>query len=149
MTDSRDKGYRAEDAVKKELIRLTGLAFQRVPGSGALAAVHGLKGDLYIPNEKNVYAIEVKHFATDKMTSKILTDKNPQLMQWWEQAVRQGEQTCKKPLLIFKHDRSKMFVGFEKEPTCDYDYFLLSIDEHSIYIALLTDWIKYENPQFI
>ena len=57
MVDSREKGARAELAVKKELIRLTGLAFQRVPGSGALAPVHGLKGDPYIPNEENLYAI--------------------------------------------------------------------------------------------
>lgn len=109
--DSRQKGGRAEAALKKVLRDATGLNFQRTPGSGALNETHMLKGDLYLPNTANRYCIEVKHYKDDHLTSKLLTSKNPQLIEWWEQAVRQGEQVDMIPLLFFKFDRSKWFMA--------------------------------------
>ena len=111
MVDSRQKGARAESALKKVLRDATGLNFQRTPGSGALNETHKLKGDIYIPNEKNNYCIEVKHYKDDHLTSKLLTSKNPQLIEWWKQAVRQAEQVDMKPILFFKFDRSKWFMA--------------------------------------
>lgn len=111
MVDSRQKGARAEAALKKVLRDATGLNFQRTPGSGALNETHKLKGDIYIPNAANKYCIEVKHYKDDHLTSKILTGKNPQLIEWWEQAVRQGEQVDMQPILFFKFDKSKWFVA--------------------------------------
>ena len=119
MVDSRQKGARAESALVKLLKEDTDINWKRVPGSGALHQDHGLKGDVYVPNEKNYYAIEVKHYKDCQLTSKVLTDKSPMLLQWWEQAVRQGIQTDKKPILFFKHDRSKWFVMMELG---DYDW---------------------------
>lgn len=148
MVDSRQKGARAETLIKNELVKLTGHAFQRVPGSGALDPVHGLKGDLYIPNEKNLYAIEVKHYAEDHLTSKLLTSTNPQLQQFWEQTLREAKQTNKKPLLIFKFDRSKIFVAFADLPTVEYNTVYVLINGHEFYIAILEDWIKHEKPKF-
>lgn len=112
MVDSRQKGARAEAALKRILREKTGLNFQRTPGSGALNETHKLKGDIYIPNEKNRFCIEVKHYKDDHLTSKILTSKDPQLIQWWKQAVRQSEQVDMEPLLCFKFDRSKWFSMF-------------------------------------
>jgi len=83
MVDSRDKGARAESLVKNALRRVTGLNWERTPGSGALNEKHGLKADLYVPNEKNLYAVEVKHYAEDHLTSSVLTAKTPQLIEWW------------------------------------------------------------------
>ena len=111
MVDSRAKGYRAEDALKKLLRLETGLNFQRTPGSGALNETHKLKGDVYIPNAANKYCIEVKHYKDDHLTSKILTGKTPQLIEWWEQAVRQGEQVDMQPILFFKFNNSKWFMA--------------------------------------
>ncbi len=111
MVDSRQKGARAETALVKKLKEDTGLNWKRVPGSGALHQDHGLKGDVYVPNEHNYYCCEVKHYKDCQLTSKVLTDKDPMLLQWWTQAVRQGEQTNKEPILFFKHDRSKWFVA--------------------------------------
>jgi hypothetical protein len=71
---------------------------------------------LYLPDSSNHYAIEVKHYADDHFTSKYITDKTAQLSEWWEQAVRQGLQTNKNPLLIFKFDRSKFFAAFNDIP---------------------------------
>lgn len=149
MVDSREKGSRAEILVRDTLRKLTGLPFERTPLSGALDAKHGLKSDLYIPNEKNIYAIEVKHYKDDHISSKILTDKTPQLLTFWLQAVREAEQTNKKPLLVFKFDRSKLFVAFNSIPKETYRAIYIQLDNIYFYVSLLEDWIKHEQPKFI
>ena len=149
MVDSRAKGARTETVARDLLRKLTGLQWERVPGSGALDPKHQLKGDLYIPGEANTYAVEVKGYAEDHLNSSILTSKAPQLVEFWKQAVRQGHQVHKKPLLIFKFDRSKLFVAFEDLPkTLGYRCILISVDEHDFYVALLEDWIKFDQPKF-
>lgn len=150
MVDSRAKGARTETVVRDLLKKLTGLAWERVPGSGALDPKHQLKGDLYVPGRTNLYAVEVKGYAEDHINSSLLTGKNPQLLEFWKQAVRQGHQVNKKPLLIFKFDRSKIFVAFEDLPaSMAYRCILCSIEDHDFYIALLEDWIKFDQPQFV
>lgn len=147
--DPRAKGARAETDIRDKLRLHTGLQWERVPSSGALDPKHGLKGDLYVPNEKNLYSVEVKHYACDHLTSKAITDKDPQLLVWWEQAVRQGRQVSKTPLLLFKFDRSKVFAAFEAMPSGGYPYFFLDKNGYEVYVALLDDWIVAEKPKFI
>jgi hypothetical protein len=147
--DPRAKGARAETLIRDQLRTLTSLTWERVPSSGALDPKHGLKGDLYVPNEKNLYAVEVKHYEEDHLTSAILTGKSPQFLEWWSQAVRQGKQVDKSPLLIFKHDRSKVFCAFQDMPSVDYRYFFINALGYEIYVALLDDFVKHEQPKFI
>ena len=150
MVDSRAKGARTESTIRDLLKKLTGLKWERVPGSGALDPKHQLKGDLYVPGQTNLYAVEVKGYAEDLINSTLLTGKNPQLLEFWKQAVRQGHQVNKKPLLIFKFDRSKVFVAFEDLPkTMAYRCILISVDGHDFYVALLEDWVKHDQPQFV
>jgi Holliday junction resolvase len=150
MVDSRQKGARAEADIVKKLSDHTGLNFKRIPMSGALDASHGLKGDVYIPNSLNIYCIEVKHYKDDHYTSKIFTDKKPQLIDWWEQTIREAAQVSRKPLLIFKFDRSKIFVAFKDMPnTTNYRCTFNCIDGHEFYVAKLDDWLNFENPRFV
>jgi hypothetical protein len=149
MVDSRAKGARTETVVRDALKKHTGLAWERVPGSGALDPKHQLKGDLYVPGRTNLWCVEVKGYAEDHVSSALLTGKNPQLIEFWKQSVRQGHQVSKKPLLIFKFDRSKVFVAFLDMPTTNYRYLFVSIDEHEFYVALLEDWLVSEQPQFV
>ena len=149
MVDSRDKGMRTEIIVRDLLRKHTGLKWERTPLSGALNAVHGLKADLYVPNEKNKYCIEVKGYAEDHLTSKLLTSKTPQLITFWEQCIRQADQVGREPLLIYKFDRSKCFVGFAKEPTQMYNYVTISVNDHLFHTAELETWLKYEKPIFV
>jgi hypothetical protein len=149
VVDSRAKGARAETIMRDQLRKLTGLKWERVPGSGALDEKHGLKGDLYVPNEKNLYAVEAKHYKDDHLSSQVLTSKSPQLLAWWSQAVRQGTQVSKKPVLIFKHDRSKTFVAYQDMPTANYRYVFVSVDNYEFYVATLEDYINFEKPKFI
>jgi hypothetical protein len=147
--DPRAKGARAETQMRDQLRLATNLQWERVPSSGALDPKHGLKADLYVPNEKNLYAVEAKHYAEDHLTSKILTGKSPQFFEWWGQAVRQGKQVDKIPLLLFKFDRSKTFVAFEDMPSGDMDYFFIVSHGYEVYVALLDEWLGSEAPKFI
>lgn len=146
--DSRAKGARGETVARDALRSLTGLNWERVPGSGALDPKHMLKGDLYIPNCNNAYCVEVKNYADDQISTKLLTGKSPLIIDWWEQALRQGKQVDKKPLLIFKHDRSKLFAAFEDEQWQNYRKIKFELVDYEFSVALLDDFVKHENPQW-
>ena len=152
MVDSRAKGARVEIQVRDALRKHTGLQWERTPGSGALDEKHGLKGDLYTVNATNLFCVEVKGYADDHLTSAVLSSKNPQLLEFWSQAVRQGKQVNRKPLLIFKYDRSKMFVAFGTDvclPDGSYPFFYVHRDEHEFFVALLEDWLTHEDIKFV
>ena len=137
---SKAKGSRAESAACAYLTPRTGWEWERIPLSGALDPKHGLKGDIYIPKTLMNFCVEVKHYKDDHLTSKLLTGKNPQLLEWWEQTLREtgemGESI--KPLLIFKFDRSKWFCGFQDEPYNDYRHLYYS---EGLYLATLDDYL--------
>lgn len=143
MVDPRAKG-RAAELKARDVLRLsTQLQWERIPASGALDPIHGLKGDLYVPKNENKYCVEVKHYADDHISTKLLTGVSPQFILWWKQALRQAEQVKKKPLLIFKHNRSQWFVATlewlidETIPSLHFkDVF------YDIHIYQLNEWLK-------
>ncbi len=149
MVDPRAKGARTETTVRDILRKHTGLGWERVPGSGALDPKHLLKGDLYVPGRTNLWCVECKGYAEDHLTSALLTGKNPQLIEFWKQTIRQGTQVDKLPLLIFKFDRSKVFVAFKEIPSGNFRNIFVSIDGHDFYVALLEDWLVQEQPEFV
>lgn len=149
MVDPRAKGATAETKARDELRKATGLKWERVPGSGALDEKHGLKGDLYIPNEKNLYCVEVKHYKDDHFSTALFTSKQPQLIDFWVQTTRESKQVGKEPLLIFKHDRSKFFAAYKDMPSANYRYAFISVLGHEFYVATLEDYLNNEKPKFI
>lgn len=149
MVDVRQKGATAETKARDELRKLTGLKWERVPGSGALDPKHLLKGDLYVPGEGNLYSVEVKHYKDSHINHSLITGKSPQIIEWWEQAVRQAVQVHKNPLLIFKHDRSKFYAAYEDVPESDYNHLFVNKDGYSFYISTLDDYIINNKPKFI
>lgn len=148
MVDPRAKGARAETLIKDTLRKHTGLRWERVPGSGALDPKHLLKGDVYVVGVDNLFCVEAKHYADDHLTSAILTSKNPQLLQFWQQTVREASQVGKEPLLIFKHDRSKLFVAFKSFPSGGYNYLYVHHSPHEFYVALLDEYLENETVKF-
>ena len=149
MIDSRAKGRTAELKCRDELRKLTGLMWERTPMSGALDAKHMMKGDVYVPQVVIKYCVEVKHYADDHISTKLLTSKSPQFMEWWAQTIREAGQMDKKPLLIFKHNRSKWFAAFDNwDITLNmHDNYLkyIQLNPEEIYICLLTDFCEYED----
>jgi len=144
VVDSRAKGARGEYLVRDLLREHTNLQFERVPMSGALEY---LKGDLYVPNEKNIYCIEVKNYADTPLTDKILTQKKTNnLGRWWRKIKSQAENASQLPLLFFKYNRSKVYSTMGTKPIkTDYIY----ISDLDCYVCLAEAWLTNENIRFI
>jgi len=130
------KGSRAEYKIRDMLKKYTGLDWQRCPASGALGAQFRMKGDLFVPGEKNLYTIECKHYKEDHLSSKILVNTTSPLFDWWEQTIRESKQNCNKPILIYKYDRSKLFIMTE-------EIFDAPV---SIYLSMLNTYIYALEP---
>ena len=144
MVDSRAKGARGEYLVRDMLREATGLKFERVPASGALEY---LKGDLYVPNQRNHYCIEVKNYKDSPLNDKIFTAKKTNnLIRWWKKIVIQAEGGDQKPMLFFKYNRSKVFIVVANKPK-EVDYMYVSF--LGCYAALAEDWLLNEEYEFL
>lgn len=146
MVDSRAKGARGEYLVRDLLREATGLQFERVPNSGALEY---LKGDLYVPNERNKFCIEVKNYSESPLTDKIFTArKTNNLIRWWKKVVQQAEGGNQEPLLFFKYNRSAIFVVTANQPQAEESDYMY-INWLNCYILLADDWLSKEEPEFL
>ena len=144
MVDARAKGQRGEYLVRDMLRKYTRLSFERVPSSGALSY---LKGDLYVPDEKNLFCIEVKNYESSPLSDKLFTNKSNYLLAWWEKIVHQASLKNQEPLLFFKYSRSKVFVVTAREPKSLHKYMFISW--LGCYAALAEEWLIQEKPEFI
>jgi len=149
MVDVRTKGATAESKIRDELRKATGLKWERTPGSGALDPKHGLKADLYVPGEYNYYAIECKHYKDSHINHLLINGKNPQLIEWIAQTFRQANQVNKKPLLVFKHDRSILYCAFTDLPESGYPFIFVNKNGYEFYVSSLSDYIEFNKPIFI
>jgi|TARA_R110001592_G_scaffold47918_2_gene151436 Holliday junction resolvase len=145
MVDSRAKGARGEYLVRDMLRESTGMQFERVPNSGALEY---LKGDLYVPHEKNRFCIEVKNYAESPLTDRIFTqEKTNNLITWWKKLIIQAAGGNQDPLLFFKYNRSPVFVVTEDMPdVCEKWMYISFLD---CYALLAEDWLKHEQVRWI
>lgn len=144
MVDPRAKGAEGERQVRDLLKGHTGLAFERVPMSGALDY---LKGDIFLPNMHNNYCIEVKFYKDSHFNDKILTAlKSNVFIKWWDQTIEQAKKAGAKPALFFKYNRSKIFVAQRDKPENGLNYMYVS--HLGCYVSLAHEWILLENPSF-
>ena len=144
MVDPRAKGAEGERQVRDLLKGHTGLAFERVPMSGALDY---LKGDIFLPNMHNNYCIEVKFYKDSHFNDKILTAlKSNIFIRWWDQTIEQAKKAGAKPALFFKYNRSKIFVAQRDKPENGLNYMYVS--HLGCYVSLAHEWLLLENPSF-
>lgn len=139
MVDPRSKGQRGEYAVRDLLRKHSGLAFERVPASGALAY---LKGDLYIPQMPNRFCIEVKNYKESHINDKVLTSKTNKIIEWWHKIECQAIDNEMQPLLFVKYDRSKVFVVTEQKPVKVKNFLYIGVLK--CYIMLCEEWLEKE-----
>ena len=145
MVDSRAKGARGEYLVRDMLRAHTDLQFERVPNSGALEY---LKGDIYVPHEKNLYCIEVKNYAESPLSDRIFTQrKTNNLVNWWKKVSVQADNGGQDPLLFFKYNRSPVYVVTELCPKNTHDW--IHIKFLDCYVLLADNWLRKEDVKFI
>lgn len=140
MVNQRKKGQRGEYEVR-DLLRLhTKLQWERVPASGALAY---LKGDLWIPDKKCTYCVEVKFYEDSHFNDKILTNKSNHFVNWWNKIKVQAFDMDQKPLLFFKYNRSAVFVTTDTQPKKLKRY--IKTNHLNAYTMVAKDWLENED----
>ena len=136
---SKAKGSAYEQKIANLLSKEFDVEFRRVPLSGA---IDYLKGDIWTPHDTAwwPYAIECKHYK-DLQWNNLLTSKTTDILNFWRQTVREAEVMKKKPLLIFRWNRSKNFAAYNDDTEVD-DYVEISSFGYKFKISRLDDWIK-------
>ena len=139
VNKSKIKGTAYEAKIKRYLNSHLDIEFERMPLSGA---IEYLKGDLWTPHDTAAwpYCIECKHYK-DIQWNNLLTAKTTDLLQFWRQAEREAEVMKKKPLLIFRWNRSKDFIGWNDDIVVDHYVEVKSFGCH-FKITQLDDWIR-------
>jgi len=144
MVDQRAKGQRGEYLVRDLIRSKTGLQFERVPASGALAY---LKGDLFIPpGDTCKFCIEVKNYQDSAINDKILTNKSNNLVLWWNKIKLQAPTNNKIPLLFCKYNRSKIFVATNIEPLVTNNF--MHIGKLGCWILEAEEWLDNEEIEW-
>jgi hypothetical protein len=139
VNKSKIKGSAYEAKIKRYLNAHLNIEFERMPLSGALDY---LKGDLWTPHDTAAwpYCIECKHYK-DIQWNNLLTAKTTDILNFWRQAEREAEVMRKKPLLIFRWNRSKDFIGWNDDVEVNHYVEIKSFGCH-FKITQLDDWIK-------
>lgn len=108
---SRNKGSGFELKTAKELTRIWGGNFSRVPASGGLHWENDQRvaGDIIPPPESNFpFVVECKKVETDSLRNLFL---NIGLVKdWWEQVTLDAKRVSLTPMLVFSKNRDKMYV---------------------------------------
>ena len=136
---SKIKGSAYEAKIAKLLTNEFKVEFRRVPLSGA---IDYLKGDIWTPKDTAwwPYCIECKHYK-DIQWNNFLTSKTTDMLTFWKQTLREAEVMEKKPLLIFRWNRSKDFIAFDDDLKVEHYVEVKSFGYH-FKITLLEEWIK-------
>jgi Holliday junction resolvase len=138
------KGSAYETKIVKILSEEFNLEFRRVPLSGA---IDYLKGDIWTPKDTASwpYCIECKHYASVEWNN-LLTAKTTDMLQFWRQTIREAEVMDKKPLLIFRWNRSKDFVAYNDDILVD-NYIEVKSFDLQFKVSLLDDWLRAVKKQ--
>ena len=141
---SKIKGSAYEAKIKRYLNSHFDIEFERMPLSGS---IEYLKGDLWTPHDTAAwpYCIECKHYK-DIQWNNLLTAKTTDILQFWRQAVREAEVMRKEPLLIFRWNRSKDFVGWSDNVKVNHYIEIKSFGCH-FKVTQLDDWVKAVKEQ--
>ena len=141
---SKIKGSVYEAKIAKLLTNEFKVEFRKVPLSGS---IDYLKGDIWTPKDTAwwPYCIECKHYK-DIQWNNLLTAKTTDILQFWRQAVREAEVMRKEPLLIFRWNRSKDFVGWSDDVKVDHYVEIKSFGCH-FKVTQLDDWVKAVKEQ--
>ena len=76
----------------------------------------------------------------------MFTQKNNNIVQWWTKLCRQASEMGQEPLLIFKENHSKQYVGTERKPQNTDQY--MYVAWLNLYILLLDHWLEKEQTGF-
>ncbi len=141
--NSRAKGARGETLIGSLLSESTGLIFERTPGSGS----GKIKGDLHVSGRRNTFCIEVKNYEESPLSDKIFTNKTNLILTWWTKLCFQAKACGQEPLLLYRYNRSKIFVVTSIKPA-EVEKFLY-ISWLDCYIVVADEWLEKEKIEWL
>jgi len=115
--NSKKKGSSVERQVAKLMSAWWGEEFSRSPSSGMFATTHAtalsslgvdIAGDLICPSDFP-FNVEVKARKSIDLFDAARNGKQSEIWGWWEQSVRDANQTKKFPLVIFKENNKQFY----------------------------------------
>jgi hypothetical protein len=138
VNKSKIKGSAYEAKIRDLLTEQLKIEFKRMPLSGSLEY---LKGDLWTPYDTAAwpYCIECKHYAEVNWNG-LLTAKSSDLLDFWRQAVREAKVMKKKPLVIYRWNRSKDYICWNDDIKLDLQITYSGFD-CEFKMGLLQDWL--------
>ena len=138
VNKSKIKGSAYEAKIRDLLTKELNMKFERMPLSGSLEY---LKGDLWTPHDTAAwpYCIEAKHYAEVNWNG-LLTAKSSDLLDFWRQAVREAKVMKKKPLVIYRWNRSKDYICWNDDIKLDLQITYSGFD-CEFKMGLLQDWL--------
>lgn len=141
---SKIKGSAYEAKIATLLSKEFNKEFRRVPLSGS---IDYLKGDIWTPHDTAwwPYCIECKHYGELEWNN-LLTAKSTDILNFWRQTIREADVMSKKPLLIFRWNRSKDFVAYSDNIEVTNYVEIKSFDCH-FKISLLDEWLEAVKKQ--
>ena len=138
VNKSKIKGSAYEAKIRDLLTEQLKIEFKRMPLSGSLEY---LKGDLWTPHDTAAwpYCIVCKHYAEENWNG-LLTAKSSDLLDFWRQAVREAKVMKKKPLVIYRWNRSKDYICWSDDINLDLQITYKGFD-CEFKMGLLQDWL--------
>lgn len=142
---SKIKGSAYEAKIRDLLTKELNIEFKRMPLSGS---IEYLKGDLWTPHDTAAwpYCIECKHYKEVNWNG-LLTATSSDLLNFWRQAQREAEVMKKKPLVIYRWNRSKDYVCWDDEVEIKH-YIKCNVFDCKFKMGLLNDWITEIKSSF-
>lgn len=110
MSNGKRKGNKNERELTKYWQDWTGLEFSRVPQSGGLRwqNMEHITGDIIctdpLKNRRFPFSIETKFHRDIRFEHLILGNKKQKIMEFWEQAVEDGQRANRIPLLFMRYN---------------------------------------------
>ena len=142
---SKTKGRAFEYIVRDKLSEAFESKFERVPLSGALTY---LKGDVYPPWMPDFpWCVEAKNHKEVEWNN-LLTAKTNSIIEFWNQAEKQANIMKKRPLLVYKWDRSKIHCCWSDNLVVVDKYIEINVLATPFKMALFEDWLNNAKQVF-
>lgn len=143
---ARTKGSNFERKTAKSFGGWWNAEFHRTPGSGSLhwSSSNNVAGDVVTPTEANFpFVIECKDHKDNWTLESVVLNKSD-VKNWWAQVVNDAISVNKVPMLVFKRNRSDIFIMLPYNTTL-FTY----LEENTIDCMITYVQFKSLNGEFI
>lgn len=168
MSNGKKKGNKNERNLSKWWQNWSGLEFSRVPASGGLRwkKTDNISGDIICTDDRKArrfpFSIETKFYKDINFEHLILGNKKQRVIEFWEQAIEDGDRSDKIPILFMRYNMMPKNVWFtivslkvgniilkKNKGKTEYPYFIIEHTKHRIMCFNSNDLQNLDYKEFI